>query len=104
MGKSAQEGKQRELAFHYCSEVLNVPKVSETSFPMRTTVLAGFAVTITAQLTLRPDGADDLPEQVVLALGAFLLSTLALVLATVFAINAQARNSLPFLDLDDVSM
>jgi hypothetical protein len=87
--------------FHFGNDVPNFPEVSGTSFPVLATVLAGFAVTIAVQLILRPDGADALPGRIVLAIGAFLLSTLALLFSTVFAINAQARNYLPFLDLSD---
>lgn len=92
---------RRKAVFHYGNDVPNFPEVSGTSFPVLATVLAGFAVTIAAQLILRPDAGAELPGRVVLAIGAFLLSTLALLFSTVFAINAQARNYLPFLDLSE---
>jgi hypothetical protein len=94
--------KQRRGEFHYDNDVPNFPEVSGTSFPVLTTVLAGFAVTIIVQIILQPDGTDELPWRVTLGLAAFLLSTLALLLSTIFAINAQARNYLPFFDLNDV--
>jgi len=94
--------KQRRGGFHYDNDVPNFPEVSGTSFPVLTTVLAGFAVTIIVQIILQPDGTDELTWRVTLGLAAFLLSTLALLLSTIFAINAQARNYLPFFDLNDV--
>jgi hypothetical protein len=87
----------------YDHDVPNFPEVSGTSFPVLATVLAGFAVTIAVQLILRPDPASDLPGRVLVALGALLLATLLLLLSTVFAINAQARNYLPFLDMSDTT-
>ena len=93
--------KQGRAGFHYDNEVPNFPEVSGTSFPVLTTVLAGFAVTITVQLLLSPDSTGDLAWQVNVGLVALLLSTLTLLLATIFAINAQARNYLPFLELGD---
>jgi hypothetical protein len=93
--------KQTRAGFHYDNEVPNFPEVSGTSFPVLATVLAGFAVTITVQILLLPGSTGDLSWQVTVGLAAFLLSTLALLLATIFAINAQARNYLPFLELGD---
>jgi hypothetical protein len=90
--------------FHYGRDLPNFPEVSGTSFPVLTTVLAGFALTIAVQLILRPDDANDLPLSATVALASFLFSILALIVATVFAINAQARNYLPFLGHDDAEL
>jgi hypothetical protein len=87
----------------YSSEYPNFPEVSGTSLPLLTTVLAGFAVTIIVQLMVRPDPGQPLPAREVAALIAFLLATLVLLASTTFAINAQAHNYLPFLDLGDAA-
>jgi hypothetical protein len=75
----------------------NGPEVSGTSFPLLATVLAGFAITIAVQLILQP--VDDSPTRVTIALVSFLLSTLLFLSSIGFALNAQANNFLPFLDI-----
>lgn len=76
----------------------NGPEVAGTSFPLLSTVLAGFAVTIAVQLILHP--VLDAPStRVLIALVAFLLGTLMFISSIGFALNAQANNYLPFLDL-----
>jgi hypothetical protein len=92
----------QESTIRYRDDVPNFPEVSGTSFPLLTTVLTGFAVTIVVQLLLRED-SGDLSGSVALSIGAFLLSALALIVSTVCAISAQARNHLSFLDLNDIS-
>lgn len=87
----------------FSSEYPNFPEVSGTSLPLLSTVLAGFAVTIIVQLMVRPDPGEPLPAREVAALIAFLLATLVLLASTTFAINAQAHNYLPFLDLGDAA-
>jgi hypothetical protein len=79
----------------------NIPEVSGTSFPLLTTVLAGFAVTIAVQLIIRPDASEELPFRIVAAIVAFLASTLFFISSIVFAVNAQTHNYLPFLQLDE---
>jgi hypothetical protein len=81
----------------------NYPEVSGTTLPLLSTVLAGFAVTIIVQLVLLPDDTDTLPARVVIALITFLLALLSFLLATAFAVNAQANNYLPFIDLSEAS-
>jgi hypothetical protein len=77
----------------------NLPEVSGTSFPLLATVLAGFAITIAVQLIIRTDAADDLAVRLVSAIAVFLISTLLFITSIVFAVNAQAHNYLPFIDL-----
>ncbi len=77
----------------------NLPEVSGTSFPLLTTVLAGFAVTIAVQLIIRPDAAEALPLRITLGIVVFLASTLIFIASIVFAVNAQGHNYLPFIDL-----
>jgi hypothetical protein len=84
-------------------EYPNYPEVSGTTLPLLATVLAGFAVTIIVQLVLSPEGADSLPGSTNVALAAFLLSMLAFLSATAFAVNAQANNYLPFTNLSDTT-
>jgi hypothetical protein len=79
----------------------NSPEVSGTSFPLLSTVLAGFSVTIAAQLILRPDASDDMPLRVMIALVALLTSALLFLSSIGFALNAQANNYLPFLELGE---
>jgi hypothetical protein len=79
----------------------NIPEVSGTSFPLLTTVLAGFAVTIAVQLIIRPDTSEELPFRIVAAIAAFLGSTLFFISSIIFAVNAQTHNYLPFLQLDE---
>jgi hypothetical protein len=79
----------------------NIPEVSGTSFPLLTTVLAGFAVTIAVQLIIRPDTSEELPFRIVAAIAAFLASTLFFISSIIFAVNAQTQNYLPFLQLDE---
>jgi VIT1/CCC1 family predicted Fe2+/Mn2+ transporter len=78
----------------------NLPEVSGTSFPLLTTVLAGFAVTIAVQLIIRPDAAADLPVRVTAAIIIFLASTLVFIASIAFAVNAQGHNYLPFIELE----
>jgi hypothetical protein len=89
----------RTPAFKQAPEHPNFPEVSGTSLPLLSTVLAGFAVTLTVQLMIRPDAADDLSGRSIVAIIAFLASTLLFLSSIVFAINAQAHNYLPFIDL-----
>jgi hypothetical protein len=79
----------------------NLPEVSGTSFPLLTTVLAGFAVTIAVQLIIRPDATETLPILVTAAIVIFLTSTLTFISSIVFAVNAQSHNYLPFMTDDD---
>lgn len=78
----------------------NLPEVSGTSFPMLTTLLAGFAVTIAVQLIIRPGAAETLPMLVTLSIIIFLASTLVFISSIVFAVNAQSHNYLPFMTDD----
>jgi hypothetical protein len=75
----------------------NLPEVSGTSFPLLTTVLAGFAVTIAVQMIIRPEGGAELSTRSIIAIVVFLASTLVFISSIVFAVNAQAHNYLPFL-------
>jgi hypothetical protein len=84
-------------------EYPNYPEVSGTTLPLLATVLAGFAVTIIIQLTLSPGGTGGLAVLAEVSLVAFLLSLLAFLSATAFAVNAQANNYLPFVDLSDTT-
>ena len=84
-------------------EYPNYPEVSGTTLPLLATVLAGFAVTIIIQLTLSPAGAGGLAVLAEVSLVAFLLSLLAFLSATAFAVNAQANNYLPFIDSSDTT-
>jgi hypothetical protein len=79
----------------------NSPEVSGTSFPLLSTVLAGFSVTIAAQLILRPDASEDMSLRVTVALVALLTSALLFLSSIGFALNAQANNYLPFLELGE---
>ncbi len=81
----------------------NLPEVSGTSFPLLTTVLAGFAVTIAVQLIIRPDSAETLPLRVSLSIIIFLASTLVFISSIIFAVNAQSHNYLPFMTSDRMS-
>jgi hypothetical protein len=73
------------------------PEVSGTSFPVLTTVLAGFAVTIAVQLILHGDSPAALSPLMTVAIVILLASTLVFISSIVFAVNAQAHNYLPFL-------
>jgi hypothetical protein len=75
----------------------NLPEVSGTSFPLLTTVLAGFAVTIAVQLIIRPDPGTEISTRITAAIIIFLASTLVFISSIVFAVNAQAHNYLPFI-------
>jgi hypothetical protein len=79
----------------------NLPEVSGTSFPLLTTVLAGFAVTIAVQLIISPDVRDEASALVTTSILIFLASTLVFISSIVFAVNAQAHNYLPFVNSDD---
>jgi hypothetical protein len=82
----------------------NLPEVSGTSFPLLTTVLAGFAVTIAVQMIIRPEDGAELSTRSIVAIVVFLASTLVFISSIVFAVNAQAHNYLPFLaGSDDVT-
>jgi hypothetical protein len=99
-----QETQHEDRAgVRYSSEYPNFPEVSGTSFPLLSTVLAGFSVTIIVQLMVRPDPGEPLPAREVAALIAFLLAVLVLLASTTFSVNAQAHNYLPFLDLGDAA-
>jgi hypothetical protein len=82
------------------ADLPNMPEVSGTSFPLLTTVLAGFAVTIAVQLIIRPEASADLSTRETAAIIIFLASTLVFISSIVFAVNAQAHNYLPFIELD----
>jgi hypothetical protein len=88
-------------SLHDNADQPNMPEVSGTSFPLLTTVLSGFAVTIAVQLIIRPDDTADLPFRVVAAIVMFLASTLVFISSIIFAVNAQAHNYLPFFGLDN---
>jgi hypothetical protein len=96
---SAIDPNQEKIApvFSRQPDQPNGPEVSGTSFPLLATVLAGFAITIAVQLILQP--ADDASTRVTIALVSFLLSTLLFLSSIGFALNAQANNFLPFLDI-----
>jgi hypothetical protein len=81
------------------AEQPNAPEVSGTSFPLLTTVLAGFAITIAVQLIIRPDATDELSARIIASIIAFLTSTLLFISSIIFSVNAQAHNYLPFLDI-----
>ena len=93
-GKRRTPGRQK-------NEYPNFPEVSGTTLPLLATVLAGFAVTIILQILLSPDASGDIPRITLVALIAFLLSLLAFLSSTAFAVNAQANNYLPFIDMTD---
>jgi hypothetical protein len=84
--------------FREAPDSANGPDVAGTSFPLLSTVLAGFAITIAVQVILHP-AIDDPSTRVVIALIAFLLGTLMFVSSIGFALNAQSNNYLPFLDI-----
>jgi hypothetical protein len=84
-------------------EYPNYPEVSGSTLPLLATVLAGFAVTIIVQIALAPGTSNDLPRRMLVGLAGFLLSTVLLLSSAVFAINAQANNYLPFLDISERS-
>jgi hypothetical protein len=84
--------------FSKAPEQPNGPEVAGTSFPLLSTVLAGFAVTIVIQLLLHP-ALEDPSARVLVALVSFLLGTLMFISSIGFALNAQANNYLPFVDL-----
>lgn len=94
MTSDAQRNPRRQR-----HEYPNFPEVSGTTLPLLATVLAGFAVTIIAQLVLSPESGDSLSGIPLVALAAILLALLAFLSATAFAVNAQANNYLPFIDL-----
>ena len=100
---------ENERASHYLKgsaagfQPPNLPEVSGTSFPVLTTVLAGFAVTIAVQLIIRPDATDDLGARLIAAIIVFLASTLLFIVSIVFGVNAQSYNYLPFLELGENS-
>jgi hypothetical protein len=79
----------------------NLPEVSGTTFPLLTTVLAGFAVTIAVQLIIRPEPAESIPTIISTAIVAFLASTLLFISSIIFSVNAQSHNYLPFLEIGD---
>lgn len=84
--------------FREAPDSANGPDVAGTSFPLLSTVLAGFGITIALQVILHP-ASDDPSVRVVTAIIAFLLATLMFVSSIGFSLNAQANNYLPFLDL-----
>jgi hypothetical protein len=84
--------------FTVAPEQPNGPEVAGTSFPLLSTVLAGFAVTIVVQFLLHP-ALEDPSSRVLIALVAFLLAALMFISSIGFALNAQANNYLPFIDL-----
>lgn len=84
--------------FRKAPDSANGPEVAGTSFPLLSTVLAGFGITIALQVILHP-ASDDQSVRVVIAVIAFLLATLMFVSSIGFSLNAQANNYLPFLDL-----
>ncbi len=87
-----------EPVFREAPEQPNGPEVAGTSFPLLSTVLAGFAITIAVQLMLHPV-FDDPSFRILIAIVAFLLATLMFISSIGFALNAQANNYLPFIDL-----
>jgi hypothetical protein len=98
MADSRQENDTLEPVFVEAPEQPNGPEVAGTSFPLLSTVLAGFGVTIVIQLILHP-ALGDPSTRVLIALISFLLGTLMFISSIGFALNAQANNYLPFLDL-----
>jgi hypothetical protein len=98
MAAGEDEDKNLEPVFSQTPEQPNGPEVAGTPFPLLSTVLAGFAVTIAVQLILHP-ALEDPNFRVLIALVAFLLGTLMFISSIGFALNAQANNYLPFLDL-----
>jgi hypothetical protein len=98
MAAGENEDKNLEPVFKQTPEQPNGPEVAGTSFPLLSTVLAGFAVTIAVQLILHP-ALQDPTFRVLIALVAFLLGALMFISSIGFALNAQANNYLPFLDL-----
>jgi hypothetical protein len=89
---------QPQPVFSQAPEQPNGPEVAGTSFPLLSTVLAGFAVTIVIQLLLHP-ALEEPSVRIVIALVSFLLGTLMFISSIGFALNAQANNYLPFIDL-----
>jgi hypothetical protein len=95
---SEQRDPWSEPVFEETPEQPNGPEVAGTSFPLLSTVLAGFAITIAVQLILHP-ALEEPSSRVLVALVAFLLGTLMFISSIGFALNAQANNYLPFLDM-----
>jgi hypothetical protein len=87
-----------EPVFSRAPEQPNGPEVAGTSFPLLSTVLAGFAVTIAIQLILHPV-LEEPSLRTLISLISFLLTTLMFISSIGFALNAQANNYLPFLDM-----
>ena len=100
MTSSDKESEETPAVFEQTPEQPNGPEVAGTSFPLLSTVLAGFAITIAVQLILDP-ASEDPSIRIYVALVAFLLATLMFISAIGFALNAQANNYLPFLDMGD---
>jgi hypothetical protein len=103
MDKPEQNTPHQTAVLMKTADSPNLPEVSGTSFPLLTTVLAGFAVTIAVQLIIRPDAEADLSGRVVTAIVIFLASTLAFISSIAFAVNAQSHNYLPFIQIDENS-
>jgi ABC-type multidrug transport system fused ATPase/permease subunit len=90
-----------EVSYPGEPEQPNAPEVSGTSFPLLSTVLAGFAITTGVQLVLGTDIAETMTGKIVVALVLVMLSALLFLSSTGFALNAQANNYLPFLELGE---
>ena len=100
MSNSNNDPEHGNPVFEQTPEQPNGPDVAGTSFPLLSTVLAGFAITIAVQLILDP-ASEDPSVLIYIALVSFLLATLMFISAIGFALNAQANNYLPFLDMGD---
>ena len=98
MSSENNDPEKTEPVFEQTPEQPNGPEVAGTSFPLLSTVLAGFAITIAIQLVLDPV-TEDPSARIYIALVSFLLATLMFISAIGFALNAQANNYLPFLDM-----
>jgi hypothetical protein len=99
--KLEQNSSRHTAVLFKTADSPNLPEVSGTSFPLLTTVLAGFAVTIAVQLIIRPDADAEISGRVITAIVIFLASTLAFISSIAFAVNAQAHNYLPFIQIDE---
>lgn len=96
--------RDKNQALPQDSDQPNLPEVAGTSFPQLTAILAGFAITIAVQLIIRPDGSSDVSRIIQIAIVVMLASTLLFISSVIFAVNAQAHNYLPFLELSPTGL
>jgi hypothetical protein len=99
MGTEILRSASPEKVLSQNSDQPNLPEVAGTSFPQLTAILAGFATTIAVQLIIRPEDSAAIPQITQFAILVMLGATLLFISSVIFAINAQAHNYLPFLEL-----